>query len=191
MNSSSPTQEYTELVTLYGDSSTENDASEFVDKYISSHQIHFDELVGDLQMRWSAIEHEYHIRAEKIFGVALPSDVTAYITINSRCPYSINENMFFVSAKYPPAVNKTVMHELWHFYTWYKFGITEEKRLGAEKYNEIKEALTVLLNVECADLMPEGVTDRGYPQHQELRSKILSLWSEHKNIEVLWSALAA
>lgn len=30
------------------------------------------------------------------------------------------------------------------------------------KYNKIKEALTVLLNIECKDLLPEGVTDNDY-----------------------------
>jgi hypothetical protein len=81
------------------------------------------------------------------------------------------------------------MHELWHFYTWYKFGEDEQERLGMEKYNDIKEALTVLLNVECEHLLPEGVTDYGYPQHQELRKEILSLWQENPDIDFIWKKL--
>ncbi|MEY2640919.1 MAG: hypothetical protein RL150_312 [Candidatus Parcubacteria bacterium] len=73
------------------------------------------------------------------------------------------------------------MHKLWHFYTWYAFGSTQEERLGKQKYNDLKEALTALLNVECRDLLPEGVADTGYPQHQELRQQILAYWETDKD----------
>lgn len=80
------------------------------------------------------------------------------------------------------------MHELWHFYTWQVFG-KDEERIGKEKYNEIKEALTILLNVECKDLLEEGKEDKGYRQHQELRATILQFWNEKKDIRKLWNAL--
>ena len=79
------------------------------------------------------------------------------------------------------------MHELWHFYTWQRFGSDYETRLGKQKYNDIKEALTVLLNIECADLFPEGMTDNGYPQHKELREKIVGIWKDTKDIEKVWT----
>ena len=81
------------------------------------------------------------------------------------------------------------MHELWHFYTWYSLGIDQEEKLGKQKYNNIKEALTVLLNVECKDLMLEGAYDSGYPQHKELRDKIIELWEKEKNISKLWEQI--
>jgi hypothetical protein len=81
------------------------------------------------------------------------------------------------------------MHELWHFYTWYGLGENQEEELGKEKFNDLKEALTVLLNVECKDLMPEGVIDVGYPQHQEIREEILKYWANDKNINSLWNFL--
>ncbi len=80
------------------------------------------------------------------------------------------------------------MHELWHFYTWYRFGLYEEK-IGKQRYNDIKEALTVLLNVECKDLLPEDKQDNGYEQHKELREQILQIWSRDKNIENLWKKI--
>jgi hypothetical protein len=81
------------------------------------------------------------------------------------------------------------MHELWHFYTWYGLGADQEEKIGKQKYNDLKEALTVLLNVECEDLLPEGVIDTGYPQHQEIREKILQYWEKEKNIKNLWNYL--
>jgi hypothetical protein len=63
------------------------------------------------------------------------------------------------------------MHELLHFYTWHTFG----KKLldqGLLKlvYNNIKESLTEILNLEFSDLMG-GKLDSGYPQHQAMRQK--------------------
>jgi hypothetical protein len=79
------------------------------------------------------------------------------------------------------------MHELWHFYTWYGLGSDQEEKLGKEKYNEIKEALTVLLNVVCKDLLPERVIDSGYPQHQELRQQIVEFWNKDRDVHKLWT----
>ena len=81
------------------------------------------------------------------------------------------------------------MHELWHFYTWYGLGVGQEEKLGKQKYNDLKESLTVLLNKECADLFPIDFTDKGYPQHKELREKILKFWSNDKNVFNLWKYL--
>lgn len=79
------------------------------------------------------------------------------------------------------------MHELWHFYTWSKFGDNEEQKIGVRKYNDMKEALTVLLNIECKHLLPEGVLDMGYPQHQELRNRISELWKKNPDILYVWT----
>ena len=67
------------------------------------------------------------------------------------------------------------MHELWHFYIWYKFGAEWTEKLGNQKYEDLKEALTVLLNAECNDLFPYGKEDAGYAQHKELREEIKKL----------------
>lgn len=191
MNSPTPTKVYEELVKACGDNPSESDTNGFVESHMSMNHIDSNEVINNLQERWDKIASEYQERAERIFGVTLASDVIGYITINDRCPYSIQDNMFYVSVAYRNAVNKTAMHELWHFYTWYKYGIEWEDKLGAQKYNEIKEALTILLNVECKDLLPEGITDKGYPQHQELRQRILEIWSKDRNMDNLWQALVA
>jgi hypothetical protein len=47
----------------------------------------------------------------------------------------------------------------------------------------------VLLNGEFRDFLPEGVSDVGYPQHQDMRNKILHYWKKDKNIKNLWDYL--
>ncbi len=189
INSPTSTKIYEQLTKQYGEQVSESEADAFIESYMSIEGIKPDELIPKLQDNWNIIAEEYHKRAEEIFGVVLPRDVIAYVTINDRCPYSIEDNMFYVSTAYPNAINKTVMHELWHFYTWFKYGAEWEKKLGAQKYNELKEALTALLNIECKDLLPEGIIDRGYPQHQELRQKILDIWSKKRDMDNLWQSL--
>ncbi len=182
INSPFPTLAYTQLILSFGDNPSELNTGIFIDQYIQENEYNVSEYIKDCQKDFNFISKEYQQIAEKVFNVSLDSEITVYLTVNNRCPYSIEQNWFFVSiSKKIPTV--TMMHELWHFYTWYKFGVTWEEKIGKQKYNEIKEALTVLLNIECKDLLPEGVTDMGYPQHAELREKILLWWSQNPDIE--------
>ncbi len=187
-NSQNPTKQYEQLVGECGESPTSEMAAAFIDKYFTDNKIDVQEHIEKFQKDWDSISGVYQKRAETIFGATLPSDVTAYLTVNSRCPYNIENNYFYVSLQ-SLSIRKTAMHELWHFYTWYGLGADQEEKLGKQKYNDLKEALTVLLNVECKDLLPEGVIDGGYPQHKEIREKILENWVKDRNIATLWKSL--
>jgi hypothetical protein len=188
-NSPFPTEAYKKLISQYGEKPNEEDTSKFIDQYLLDKSIDIQEVVERYQKDFDQVSEVFQKRAEKIFGLELKKDITAYLTVNNRCPYDIEGNLFFVSV---PANSSTriAMHELWHFYTWYKFGSVWQGKLGNQKYNDIKEALTVLLNVECKDLLPEGVLDNGYPQHKELREEILRIWNGEKDIEKLWDRVA-
>lgn len=189
-NSQLPTKVYQELTAQQGESPTEEKVSEFIETYISENRIDVKQYRTDYEKDWDVIADEYKRRAEAIFGTSLPADITAYLTINNRCPYDIAGNYFFVSVPSHSA-RRIVMHELWHFYTWYGFGTDQEEKMGKQKYNDMKEALTVLLNAECRDLLPIGEYDEGYPQHRDMREKILRFWEKEKNILKLWEHLAS
>jgi hypothetical protein len=45
----------------------------------------------------------------------------------------------------------------------------------------IKEAFTILLNLEASNLRFE--LDKGYPAHKKIRLKIKNDWIKHKNFE--------
>ncbi len=188
LNSPTLTKIYKELVAKRGENLSEEIASDFIHEYVSQHNIKVEELADEYSKDWNVIADIFQKRAEWIFQIALPKDITAYLTINDRFPYSIKNNYFFVSTS-PYSMRLTVMHELWHFYTWYKFGVIWEQKIGKEAYNDIKEALTVVLNIVCKDLLPQDIQDEGYSQHQELRNKILEIWSTCQDIEALWEKL--
>lgn len=187
-NSKSPTSVYEQLVSMFGDNPSEENTSIFIDRFLSDNSIDVNERLEEYQRDWETVAQEFVMRAEKIFNITLPTDVTAYATVNNRCPYNFKENYFYISFSYP-TVRKTIMHELWHFYTWHGLGTDQPEVLGDKKFNDLKESLTVLLNVECADLLPPGVEDTGYPQHQEMRKLILEYWEKDKNMKNLWEYL--
>lgn len=57
--------------------------------------------------------------------------------------------------------------------------------LHSNAFHTLKEALTVLLNAECAHLLTQA--DRGYPAHQQLRAQLLSYRHQEKNFKKLIS----
>lgn len=186
MNSKTITKVYQKIIDKFGENISPDAISDFISDYLKESNLNIEKFILEYQMGWDNISEKFKTKAEEIFNVKLDSDITAYLSINNRSPYNIPENYFFVSV--PAYMRKTVMHELWHFYTWYKFGIVWEEKLGKQKYNDLKEALTVLLNIEFKDFLNE-VEDVGYPQHKELRNKILEIWNEDKNIEKLWEKI--
>jgi hypothetical protein len=187
-NDPNPTKVYELLVAECGENPTDQATSNFIDTYLVKNNISTVVYAKKYSEEWSLVADEYYRRAEGVFGVPLHQDITACLTINNRYPYSIADNLFYVPVP-RDTVRKTVMHELWHFYTWYGLGVDQESAMGKQKYNDLKEALTVLLNEECGDLMPEGVFDEGYPQHQEQRKEIARLWNETKDIQSIWNKL--
>ncbi len=188
-NSPFPTEAYKKLVAVAGENPTEASASLFIDQYLKEENYSVAESVKKYQEDFQKIVPEFERIAEKVFGVTLDQDLTAYLTVNNRCPYSIPENLFFVPISHISPI-RVIMHELWHFYTWNKFGQSEMEKVGPQKYNDMKEALTVLLNVECSHLLREGEQDKGYPQHQKMREVVLELWKEKSDIEYVWTQLA-
>jgi len=187
-NSSEPTEVYKLLVSKCGQDPTEQATASFIDEYLKENDVSIDTYIEKYGADWAVVSGEYQKRAKAIFNITLPQKITVYLTVNNRNPYSIAESLFFVTVP-RETVRKTVMHELWHFYTWYGLGAEQEEILGKQRYNDLKEALTVLLNEEFADLMPKGVRDEGYPQHRELREEIRDLWSKEKNIRNIWRQL--
>ena len=177
------TKTYELLVSQVDDLGDETKVKEFIRRFIRENNIDIANNLSEINKNWIEVANKFEEIATRIFRTNLNQDITAYLTITGRYPYDTKENYFYVSLL-KTNINATIMHELWHFYTHLKFGDYID-RLGASKYNDIKEALTVLLNIECKDLLGEEV-DSGYPQHKDLREKIIQLWADKKDIEHAW-----
>jgi hypothetical protein len=95
------------------------------------------------------------------------NDFTIFLTSLNRWPYKTNlwQTWSYIHWKwFVPAFT----HELLHFQTihYYKEYIMS-KLHDEKKFEDLKEALTFLLNHEFP-----GMTDGWYPQHKELRKKL-------------------
>lgn len=165
----------------YGEELTEENLKKFINNYIKENNINIESKIKEFQDSWDKVNDEFLQRCEKIFKINLPCEkIDAYLTVNDRCGYSIVDNLFFVSVGTNQS-KRIAMHELFHFYTWYAIGKElKDKNIGKQKYYDIKESLTEILNLEFKDLME--CEDKGYTEHQELRKKIKEYWLEYKDI---------
>lgn len=177
------TATYKKLLTYTNEATNPEKVCDFVREYLAEGNINPTTTAQALKNNWDLIGKEFEQRAEKVFGLCIKDEITAFLTIAGRFPYNIRGKYFFVSMKSTDA-NLIAMHELWHFYTYRKFESAIDK-IGYEKFNDLKESLTVLLNIECPDLM-KGEIDNGYTQHQQLRKTISSVWLETKDIQKVW-----
>ena len=138
-----------------------------------------------VQKAWNEIAPKYFKRLKKITKQPLSiSPIKVYITTASRCPYNFTEKYFFIN--YFSSISeslKTIGHELLHFHFHeYDFESVAEK-IGKERTHDLREALTVLLNLEFRDLW--FVEDKGYEPHKELRAFIAERWNIYKSYQQL------
>ena len=143
--------------------------------------------IDALQKAWNLINGRYFNRMEKIFNKKFPfENVNVYLTTSGRCPYDPDEPSFMVSFFYSiPGSLSVCGHELMHIFFHNTYWNDVAKEIGEDKTADLKEALTVLLNLEFSDLWI--TPDEGYESHQELRNFIVEKWSEEKDFEKLLS----
>lgn len=190
-NSKRPTKFQISFSEKYGDNFEAEKVKAFIEEQDKVNSFDANKEIVAVEARWKIAGPIFIERVEKIFGISYPSPIiTVYLTHNERCTYNIEQNYFFVRIG-SEFSNNTIMHELLHFYTWHAFG---EKLLdeGLSKlaYNDIKESLTELLNLEFSDLM-NGKRDEGYPQHQEMRAMIKESWLVERKISPIIEKLSS
>lgn len=178
VNSSLPTKLKEEYQGVHGVDYAPDKVASFLQNRVQEKGINFDERIQKIKEGWSLVEPIFVSRCEEMFGLQLPEGVIAYLSQNQKCTYKWRENYFFLYYDYL-FFNKTIMHELLHFYTHRKY---DSLGIEAKKFNDIKESLSVLLNTDFADLM-EGQEDKGYPQHTEMRNDITEMRKEGKSID--------
>jgi hypothetical protein len=182
VNNKEHTKSQEEYIQKYGAEFTAENLRLFIEQKLRAQKI--DERVAEIERGWNIIATDALSRIENIFGIYPFPEIRVFLTTNNRCTYNIQENYFFVytESKHP---NSTILHELFHFYTWYAYGKNLiEQGFPRDRYNDIKESLTVILNTDFLDLVG-GEIDKGYPQHQEMRGRIELLWKKERKIDVV------
>jgi hypothetical protein len=124
---------------------------------------------------WESVAAQVGTTFAKMFDTTWqPDDVTAYLTLSTRCPYQYPSHFWIYYATTLPVAS--CLHELQHFYAHKLLLPIFEKANKKELFNDFKEALTVLLNVEFANVIERK--DEGYDQHADLRRSIETNYRE-------------
>src|SRR3989344_4142866 len=182
-NSKKPTKFQISFSEKYGENFEAEKVKAFIEEQDKVNGFDANKEIVAVEARWKTAEPIFIERVEKLFGISYPAPIiTVYLTHNERCTYNIEQNYFFVRIG-SEFSNNTIMHELLHFYTWHAFGKKLlDEGLSKLAYNDVKESLTELLNLEFFDLL-KGKPDSGYPQHQEMRTKVKKIWLEKKDVK--------
>lgn len=144
-------------------------------------------IVESFNKSWSNINDDFFKRIEKIMKKPFVYEkVIGYLTSVRRCPYNYGkDNPHFLVNLFGKIDNvlRTAGHEIMHIQFHNTYWPEIEKKIGKEKTADLKEALTVLLNLEFKDL--GFVKDEGYPAHKELRDFIEKQWKKNPDFDVL------
>ncbi len=140
--------------------------------------------IDSLEKYWREIEKEFFKRMDNLMKKTFDKDIIAYLTTLGVCPYDPDEPSFMFSLFYSlPHQLQTCGHEIMHLYFHQFYWDKVESKIGKEKTGDLKEALSVLLNVEFRDLW--FAKDYGYEPHKDLREFILTEWKNEKDFEKL------
>jgi len=130
---------------------------------------------------WRELENKFFKRLEKITQKPIfASNFRCYFTTGFMCPYDEKENWFMVSMWHSiPADITTICHETLHLQFLYYYREYCQKFLSEKEIQDLKEALTFLLNTDFNDLILSY--DMGYSAHKKLRIKLEKIWKEEKD----------
>lgn len=141
---------------------------------------------ADAQARFDA-EGKIALRhMEKITKYPLcHQNFTCFLTTFPRCPYDYEHGYVWLCALWPTKCYLgTFLHEVLHFqfYAYYQ-NLLEVQRLSKNQQENLKEALTVILNYEFLDFMCQK--DNGYSSHIKLREQLEMQWQRKRDLKEL------
>lgn len=139
-------------------------------------------LVNDINAEWAKIENEFFIKLEEIHKFPFPfTSVKGVLSSASRFGYDKQGNWFAMDMFRNKFIAIDIaMHELMHFmFHKYYDQVCEERGLTKDQMWDVKEAFTVLLNLEFDNLRFQQ--DNGYAPHAKLREVIKASWEKNRD----------
>jgi len=112
-----------------------------------------------------------------------------YVTTFPRMPYFYEEREIFIYDSTDSFWGMPIdgfLHEGLHFqfiYYWQKDSLSPVSRLNEDKFDYLKEGLTVILDDELKPLI--STPDNSYPSQLEFRKALHANWKEHHDFDKL------
>ena len=111
-------------------------------------------------------------------------DFTCFLTTFPRAPYDYHHGYVWIPIIWPKETHvRTFVHELLHFQTYFYWKKQCLNKLSSKEFENLKEALTIILNEEFMDLIVWP--DKGYKIHKNLRDELLKYWKVNKDFDKL------
>ncbi len=139
-------------------------------------------IAGDLNKAWLEIEKTVIRRFEMIHDRPFKfGQIRGVLSSANRFGYNIGEKWFATSMMRNKFMSiDTATHELMHFmFHKYYWDVCIERGLSQKQTWNIKEAFTVLLNLELSDVRFQP--DWGYPEHKKIREAIEKSWKRYRD----------
>jgi hypothetical protein len=143
---------------------SEREAKEVIERFLSQgldgRKFKYAKIAQDLEENWVKDGPKVEKKLEKIYARKIPfKTLKIYLSSLPICPYNFKKRwiMVFADTRVKRQI-EILAHELNHFMFYYYFGYLK-KELGEEKFESLKEALTVFTNPE----------EKGYPNQERLR----------------------
>ncbi|MBI2474982.1 hypothetical protein HYV69_00990 [Candidatus Uhrbacteria bacterium] len=139
----------------------------------------------EIQNIFNQHQEEIFFRMRKVTGKKIyRKDFVCYLTTFPRAPYFYSHGYVWLPMIWPRETYvRTFIHELLHFQTYAYWQTRCLKKLTSYEFEDLKEALTIVLNEEFIDLIIWP--DKGYKIHKSLRNKLLKFWRVNRNFEKL------
>ena len=114
-----------------------------------------------LELVWKKKGPQIENQLQKLYECEVPFKlIKVYLSSLPICPYNFEKRWIMVfGGTTIKRQLQIINHELNHFMFYYYFGTLKEK-LGKERFESLKEALTILTNPE----------EKGYPAQRKLRA---------------------
>lgn len=156
------------------------------DFYSEENKSNIEDILNFYQESWDKVENIYIKKMEEIHKNKFPYDVVSGILSTSPGGWGFNlkgDNPWFACPnKKNERFIKVAMHEIMHgfFIEYFREKYKKDFNLNDNQLWDVQESLTILLNIELSDILPQE--DLGYPQHQKLREEIKKIWLKTKDI---------
>lgn len=159
--------------------------SEDIKKYYTPVKKKFlNSAATDINKEWLKIEKGFLTKLEKIYKKPFPyNSVKGILSSVNRFGYSTDRRWFAVSMfRNKFMAIDIATHELMHFmFHKYYWKTCSDKGLSWKQTWDIKEAFTVLLNLEFSSIRFEE--DYGYPEHKKIRMAIEKSWKKNHDFD--------
>ncbi len=134
---------------------------DFLSQDLESRKTRYLTVSRKLELAWKNEGSRIEDQLQKLYERKVPFKlIKIYLSSLPICPYNFEKRWIMVFGETTIKRQLQILtHELNHFMFYYYFGALKE-RLGKERFESIKEALTVFTNPE----------EKGYPAQQKLRA---------------------